>query len=235
MNIEYNIYCDESCYLEHDNIKPMILGAVWCPKSDKDIAFQRLRELKTNHGLHPTCELKWNAVSPSKLDYYKDVVNYFFDNSNIHFRALVVPDKSELNHEAHGQSHDEFYYKMYFSLLKAILDPQCTYDIYLDIKDTLGQERIQKLQDVICNNAYDFNHHILKKIQLVRSHEVELIQLADFLAGAIGYAHRSLQTSKAKLEIIELIKKRSGKSLLRSTLYKEDKMNIFVWKGQKHE
>lgn len=26
----YNIYCDESCYLEHDGINVMAFGAIWC-------------------------------------------------------------------------------------------------------------------------------------------------------------------------------------------------------------
>ena len=27
----YNVYYDESCHLEHDRQKAMVLGAVWCP------------------------------------------------------------------------------------------------------------------------------------------------------------------------------------------------------------
>ena len=42
--MEYNIYCDESCHLEHDGIKPMAIGAVWCPREAKDTIFSRLRE-----------------------------------------------------------------------------------------------------------------------------------------------------------------------------------------------
>ena len=29
----YNVYCDETCHLEHDNSNVMVLGAVWCPQS----------------------------------------------------------------------------------------------------------------------------------------------------------------------------------------------------------
>lgn len=116
--MEYNIYCDESCHLEHDGIKPMAIGAVWCPREAKDTIFARLREIKVEHGLTHTCELKWNAVSPSKLAYYKDVMNYFFDNQDLHFRVLIVKDKSELNHAAFHQTHDSFYYKMYFAILR---------------------------------------------------------------------------------------------------------------------
>jgi len=31
MRDTYNIYCDESCHLEHDGIPTMVIGAVWCP------------------------------------------------------------------------------------------------------------------------------------------------------------------------------------------------------------
>lgn len=233
--MEYCVYSDESCHLEHQKeIKPMVLGAVWCPKMEKDEIFKRLKEIKVKHGLSSVCELKWNAVSPSMLSYYEDVVNYFFDNSNLHFRALIIPDKTLLRHQDFNQTHDEFYYKMYFDLLKTIFDPKSSYEIYLDIKDTRGQKKVERLQNVLCNNAYDFNKRVVKKIQQVRSHEVELVQLADFLLGAICYVHRGLRTSESKLRIIELIKERSGYSLLKTTLYKEDKMNIFIWKPRKN-
>ena len=31
MSQPYNVYCDESCHLEHDRQSIMVLGAVWCP------------------------------------------------------------------------------------------------------------------------------------------------------------------------------------------------------------
>ena len=61
---------------------------------------------------------------------------------------------------------------------------------------------------------------------------MELIELADFLVGAVIYAQRDLKTSTAKVAIIERIRERSGYSLKKNTLYKEDKMNIFIWKGR---
>lgn len=205
--MEYNIYCDESCHLEHDGIKPMAIGAVWCPKEAKDIIFTRLREIKVEHGLKPHCELKWNAVSQSKLAYYKDVMNYFFDNQDLHFRVLLVRDKSVLDHAAYHQSHDSFYYKMYFDMLKNIIEPTSSYNIYLDIKDTRGQDKVNRLLEYLRTTKYDFDRNVVREIQQVRSHEVELVTLADFLIGAVTYAHRGLTTSYAKLELIEMFKR----------------------------
>ena len=59
------------------------------------------------------------------------------------------------------------------------------------------------------------------------------MQLVDILIGAIGYENRIFEDgfvkSQAKLEVIDLIKRRSNYSLTRSTLLREDKCNLFVW------
>lgn len=233
MLIEYNIYCDESCHLENDKQKIMALGAVWCPKGRKDEIFKRLRELKVKHGLKPTFELKWNKVSHTKQEYYEDVVDYFFDSEELHFRVLIVPDKSLLDHKTFGQTHDDFYYKMYFDLLKVIFDPKHGYNIYLDIKDTRSQCKVEKLKKILRNTHYDYSKSIVRGIQQVRSHEVELIQLTDFLTGAFSYVHRGLSSNRTKLALIDRIKKRSGYSLVQTTLSKEDKVNVFIWKPRK--
>lgn len=227
----FNIYCDESCHLEHDGEKAMVLGGVWCPADKKDEIFRRLREIKEEHGLNKRFEIKWNKVSKGQLAFYMDVINYFFDNGDLHFRVLVVPNKQELNHEAFDQSHDAFYYKMYFNLLKTLFEPDCAYNIYIDIKDTRGQKKVDKLHEVLCNNHYDFNRELIKKVQQVRSEEVELVALADLLIGAMSYLHRGKTTSEAKLKLIERIKERSKYNLMASTLYRENKFNIFVWRG----
>ena len=235
MRQEYNIYCDESCHLEHDGQKSMVLGALWCLKTISQDAFERIRDIKDKHHISRTFEIKWNKVSPSQVEFYLDLIDFFFDDDHLHFRALVVPDKSILDHSSHGQSHDEFYYKMYFDLLKVIFDPRDAYNIYLDIKDTRSQDKIEKLHKILASSNYDFSRQIIRKIQHVLSHEVELLQIADLFSGAVSYVHRGLQTSKAKTQLIEKIRHRSRYSLLNTTLYRESKMNIFVWKPRASE
>ena len=132
--MEYNIYCDESCHLENDHIKVMVLGGIWCAKEKKREISKRIREIKSDFGLAPEFEIKWNKVSPAKKDFYLRLIDYFFDDDDIHFRALVVSNKSVLNHDRFNQTHDDFYYKMYFDLLKVIFTPSNCYNIYIDIK-----------------------------------------------------------------------------------------------------
>jgi len=229
MSQTYNIYCDESCHLENDHQKVMVLGAIWCPlEKTRKISIQ-IRDIKKKHGLSPKFEIKWTKVSPAKLDFYRELVDYFFENEYLHFRALIVPDKSKLNHEAYKQDHDTWYYKMYFEMLKTIISPNEHYRIYLDIKDSRGGNKIAKLHDVLCNNMYDFSRDIIERIQIVRSHEIEILQITDLLVGAISYINRGLSNSSAKLSLINHIKQRTGYTLTKKTLLRENKFNLFIW------
>lgn len=208
----------------------MVLGAIVCPKDKTQMAFKQIRSLKTLHKLDPAFEIKWTKVSPAKEKFYRDVIEYFFDQDFLSFRALIIPDKSIINHEKFNQDHDTWYYKMYFNMLKVIISPEDTYNIYVDIKDTRGNDKIRKLHDVLSNEHYDYNKEIIHKIQLVHSHEIELLQLADVLIGAMSYINRDLNTSTAKVNLIGLIKRKTGYTLTRNTLYKEKKFNLFVWR-----
>ena len=138
--------------------------------------------------------------------------------------------KDIIDHKKFNQTHDDFYYKMYFDLIKVILEPSNSYNIYIDIKDTQSQEKVDKLKEVLRSSHYDYDKKIIKNLQQIKSHEVELLPLADLLIGAVGYLHRGLNSNAAKVSIIKRIQERSGYSLLNSTLYKEMKTNIFIWK-----
>jgi hypothetical protein len=227
-DITYNIYCDESCHLENDK-GPMALGAIWCDKDKLSKISSYIRSIKKKHNMPAAFEIKWTKVSASKFTFYADLINYFFDETELHFRAIIIPEKNKLNHSAYNQTHDEWYYKMYFLLIKQILEPSNQFNIYIDIKDTRGSEKVQKLREILSNNAYDFDKRIVKKTQQVRSHETIIMQLTDLLIGSLTYLHRKRASSYAKLQLIELIKKRSGHVLMNSTLPKENKFNLFVW------
>jgi len=179
--------------------------------------------------MKPEFEIKWTKVSPAKIRLYLDIVDLFFDDDDLHFRALLVPDKVKLRHDVFGQSHDDWYFKMYFDMLKFILSPDACYRIYLDIKDTRSAVKIAKLHDVLCNNIYDFSRRIIECVQTVRSHEMEILQLTDLLIGAVSYVNRGLTTSPAKQALVERIKECTHYSLKQSTLLREDKFNLFRW------
>ncbi len=224
-----NIYCDESCHLENDNQKSMVLGALWCPKVKAEIYNNEISEIKKKHNLSQFFEIKWSKVSNAKVDFYRELIDYYFIKEDLGFRAWVIPDKSILNHDTHFQTHDDWYYKMYFYLLRNIISSEQIYHIYLDIKDSRSKEKLKNLHQILSNVNYDFNRSIIQKMQHVHSHDICLLQMSDLFLGAISYHFRNLKTNSAKLDLIKRIANKSGFSLNKSTLPTEKKLNLFIW------
>ena len=226
-----HIYCDESGHLEHDavTVPVMVLGAVWHDGLRARHVAERIREIKAEYGLNPHSELKWSKVSRRSLAAYRAILDYFFDDDDLHFRAVVIPDKSALDHERFDQDHDRFYYKCYFTLLKQIIDPDSRIRVFVDLKDTRGGEKLRELHQILANSHFDFDRRIIESIDQVRSEHVEQVQLADLLIGAVAYANRGLTSSPPKLALVDRLRKRSGRSLTQSTLLRESKLNILIW------
>lgn len=227
-----DVYCDESCHLLHDGEDVMVLGAVAVPHDQRLEIADQIRGLKQDHGLSRSFEVKWTKVSPGQLTFYEALVDFFFDNPDLEFRGLVAHQKSALRHEDFGQDHDTWYHKMYWEMLRVVISPRARYRIYIDIKDTRGGAKARTLYEVLSNTYHDWNHDIVERIQIVRSHELEILQVADLMVGALGYASRGRSTSAAKMAVIRRIEERSGHSLARSTTLGAPKFNIFHWHPQ---
>ena len=103
------------------------------------------------------------------------------------------------------------------------------YYVYVDIKDTKGSEKINKLKEVLNNVVGYFYDETVKNIQLVRSDQIQLMQLSDLLIGAVSYSNRGLNSNPAKVKLIEHIEESSGRSIKKTTPKVETKFNIFKW------
>jgi hypothetical protein len=227
----YNIYCDESCHLERDHIKTMVIGAIWCKAERSHAIARRIRDIKLKHDLSANFEIKWTKISPAKSRFYSNLIEYFFDEDDLHFRGVIIPDNGLLDHAGHKQSHNDWYYKMCFTMLEPIIDPRNKYLVYLDIKDTRGVEKCCRLLDVLRSSRHDLEGNIVDRVQQINSRESNILQLGDLLIGAIGYHNRGLSTSLAKREMIQLIQSISHKSLDRTTWLREPKLNLLRWQA----
>jgi len=229
---DLNVYCDESCHLEHDGQSVMLLGAIWCPRGEASGISRSIREIKEAHGARG--ELKWTKVSPSRGAFFNALVDFFFETPLLNFRCLVVREKGALDHSYFNRgSHESFYYKMYFYLLRNILMVENRYWVYLDIKDTRSQMSVSKLREILSNSLLDFEQTTIERIQQIRSTESELLQLADFLIGAISYVSRGLESSATKSALVERIKSKCHLTLTHSTPPWEEKFNLFFFQPRK--
>jgi hypothetical protein len=215
----FNIYCDESCHLENDHKPFMFLGSICSAYNQVKLHTESITELKKKH--HFYAEIKWTSVSLSKIHFYNDLIDYFFA-SDLSFRIIGI-EKAKINYDLYPKSYDEFYYTMYYNLLNHELNNLYTYNVYLDIKDTLSASKVNKLKNVLNTKS-----GIFRNVQNIRSHESILMQLADFLMGAVSYLHNNnLQQNQAKVQLIEKICDLSSDTLSGTNC--SDKFNLFFY------
>ena len=230
-----NIYCDESCHLEHDREKFMVIGGIRCDSNIRKQVINDIYSIKEHYSIPLFSEIKWNQVSPCNLEYFKSLVDFFFMSDYLKFRAIII-DKSKINNNFYNQTQDDFYYKMYYQMLIGLIDRTKHNYIYIDKKDTKGYLKIQKLQYFLCQKLYDFDKNNISRIQCVDSSELPILQLADLLIGAIGYKNRNISSpGAAKPLLVDYISKKSGLSLTRSTFPSENKFNLFFINLQQRE
>jgi hypothetical protein len=227
------IFCDESCHIQHDGSKAMALGAIYCLSQYKDDIKKSLRKIKADYGFGIQ-EIKWSRLSKKYLPMYKKIIDYFFETNSLSYRAVLITDKESLSFPE-GSTFDEWYYKMYYLLLFYIISKtEATYAIFLDRKDTNGRKKVEKLEDVLDSAAHDFMR--IERIVEVDSQCNDFVQLADFFTGAMTFYCRGFSSGQkhddAKKAIVEYIAKKTN--ITRTALIQESKFNLLYWNGKRY-
>ncbi len=146
---------------------------------------------------NPGAEASGSAVSPSKLGMYTDLVEFFFQEPVLQFSALVIPDKSILDYSLYIQTHDDWYYRMYYEMF---IQEYGKKKKPMRFTSTSRTRARQKGRQSYCGRYSacrmgDPTLQTVKRIQIVRSHEVQIVQLVDVMLGAIAYYARGLSSS----------------------------------------
>lgn len=228
---QYSFFIDESCHLEHDRSPVMCVGAIRVPEDKYQQYKEDIKSIKQKYGiLH---EVKWNTVSNTHVQMYKELIDYFFA-SEMGFRCVLVTYKDRLDNLSFNKGeHDNFYYKLIYYLLYNPYAYEYTegfgYKVFLDIKDTKGRKKLDKITRIFANQFHGkspFTH-----FQHIRSHESQFIQLTDLFIGAVAYKARHLDyepgASPAKVELVNYLESKSGYTLDEGTIPFESKFNIF--------
>lgn len=221
VDMNYKIFCDESCHLQNDGWDVMVLGALKCPEDEYEKIKADIKAIKLKH--KTPFEIKWQKLSNSRIELYKELIDYFMD-SNLTYRAVIVINKRDLDHHQFSQTHSEFYYKTYYLVLKKMMQASDTYKIYMDFKDTKGREALDELTEIF-NNSKELP---LPYMQHIRADESQLIQLADLFTGAVSYKNRDLDQSETKQTVIAYLEERLGLNLDMTSPYKFTKFNLFI-------
>lgn len=224
--MKYEIYCDESCQdvftSQNTQCKYMFIGGLWLPADKRESLKDELHAIRVKHKMFS--EIKWNKVSASKIDFYIDLINYFFDkNDDMRFRCVVV-EKSKVNLVKYHDADAELgFYKFYYQLLHHWILDFNTYAIYLDIKTSRVKNRLKTLHQ--CLNRANLSSEI-KILQALPSQENIFIQITDLLLGAVNAKFNGQVSGEAKKKIVECIDSRLGHKIT-ATSKGYPKFNIF--------
>ena len=221
---EIQIYADESCHLKNDNKEYMILGAIKGTETEVLNISQKIEQLKQKPGISAQGEIKWNKISPGNVDLYRECIDIFME-SQLSFR-YVAANKSVLDHNRFHQTHSEWYYKMYYELLNKMVGYNDCYNIFFDPKDSGVKKDTVKLKEIL-GRRYNVN------VSPIDSNSHQMMQLVDILIGCIKYEFNGGNTSYAKRDIYEHLKKNVSINLHITSRLSEKKVNAFVWNGDK--
>ena len=224
-----NFYIDESCHLLKDDSDYMVLGSLFCDKSNVRYISKQIKQIKKNSNIPASFEIKSTKVSESKAEFYLELLQFFISCDYLHYRAVVI-NKKQLRHDRFNQTHDEFYYKMMYILMKKA---QYGFEnnIYIDYKDVLSFQKSQKLKEYL-NRTTEFNEIGIEfSAQPINSKESLLMQMCDLITGLVTYAYRGLNSNAGKLKMIVFLENELDIKL--NKLNYNRKLNIFEWKGRK--
>lgn len=211
--MEYVVYCDESRHDGAEQNRFMSIGSLWLPRGKKPELTKQFRALRESVGLKG--EVKWSKVSEKKLEAYRKLVDFFFDQPDLRFRVIVV-DQSKVDvYRFHAGDRELGFYKFYFEMLEKWIEPGSRYLVLLDFKRDEGADRHGTLRRVLENTTK--GKAWIDDLTVIDSHESPLAQLNDLLTGAVAATWCGLRQGGAKEKLTAYITKRRGASLKTAT------------------
>lgn len=222
-------YCDESRqqYFGAGKDAPrnsyVLLGSIWINAADRSGLKEGIHALRVKHDV--LGEFKWNRVSPSRLAFYTDLVDYFFA-SPARFRCIVLPASQLDAVQFHEGDNELMFYKFYYQLLHHWILDGNAYRFFLDMKTNRVRGRLKELERVLRNANMLAT---VEQVQALPSHQLDLLQLADVLMGAVGYHFHQGTTSTAKVSVVRRIEAHLRRGI-GPTPRDDKKFNVFRWR-----
>ena len=226
--MKFDVYCDESRPDLFASKKPgakyMVIGSVWLQADDRAEFKAAIHALRDKHRIGG--EFKWQKVSPSRAEFYKELIHWFVQaGDRLRFRCIAV-DREKVNLLKYHESDQELgFYKFYYQMLHHWIMDFNEYAIFCDSKKNHDPKRIHTLQR--CLDASNLSS-LVQNVQAIQSSESVLIQLADVLTGiaAAGLNH-SATGNTAKATLVRCLEDQLNRTIAH-TWRGEQKFNVFV-------
>ena len=225
MNID--VYCDEAYPDLFSTNKPqaqyLIIGSVWLRSDDRERFKADIHSLRNRYKIGG--EFKWTKVSPSKADFYKELMAWFHkQGENLRFRCIAIDHQQVDLIHFHQNDQELGFYKFYYQMLHHWIHPFNRYRIFCDFKSNRLRNRLHTLKTCLIHSNLTA---AIETLQSVRSRESVLIQLTDVLVGiASARLNDRLTSGGAKECTVAHLEGLLGRGIT-STALCEKKFNVF--------
>jgi len=225
--MRFEVYCDESrpdlLSSKKASARFMVIGSIWLRADDRATFKEDIYDLRNKHKVGG--EFKWQKVSPSRLDFYKDLTAWFnATGDRLRFRCIAV-EQSQVNLKLYHENDQELgFYKFYYQLLHHWILDCNEYSIFVDFKRNRLRDRHAVFQRCL---SWSNLSSVVNSVQAIRSEESMLIQLADVLTGLAAYRlNDQINGNSAKFMLLDHFETVLGKKITPS-VKAEQKYNVF--------
>lgn len=225
--MKFEVYCDESRPDLLSSAKTggqfMVIGSLWLHAEDRTTFKTEIHKLRDQHKIGG--EFKWQKVSPSRKEFYQELIEWFHaKEDHLRFRCIAV-DQSQVNLKLYHEDDQELgFYKFYYQLLHHWILDFNEYAVFVDFKSNRLRDRLAVLRRCL---DYSNLSSTVGGVQAVRSEESVLIQLVDVLTGMAAYRlNDQLRTASAKADVLDRFEDLRGKKIS-PTRKAEQKFNVF--------
>ncbi len=199
ITVNYTVYCDESRHSGGLGCQFAVIGGLWVQRDSRDSINQDLSTLKKKVGLG--AELKWSRVSLKKLDAYKAISEYFWNNEHLNYRAIIVDQSSVDYRKFHGGDKELGFYKFYYEMIEKWIFSENDYNILLDFKNNTDAKRLPNLHKVLQNYGQP-RAITISNLTSIDSNQSNIAQLCDVLTGATAADANGTSVGTPKAEMI---------------------------------
>lgn len=226
--MKFEVYCDESrpdlLCSKHPAAQYMVIGGLWLPADERARLKSDIHALRDKHRIGG--EFKWQKVSPSRIDFYRDLADLFISKGDqLRFRCIAVDHKQVDLLRFHGNDQELGFYKFYYQMLHHWILDCNQYSIFCDFKSNRVGTRLSELSRCLANSNLTSD---IVNVQAIRSKESVLIQAVDVLTGvAAARLNNNLKAGSAKWELVTHFEQALG-CQIQATYCTEQKFNVFV-------
>lgn len=225
--MRFDVYCDESRHdllcSKHPAARYLVIGSLWLENGNRQQFKTEIHALRDRYKIGG--EFKWLKVSPSRLDFYKALIDWFFEKqSQLRFRCIAVAHDQVNLIQYHQNDQELGFYKFYYQMLHHWILDFNEYAIFCDWKPNKDRKRLQVLQRCLsCANLSS----TISTVQALASDESVLLQVVDVLTGiSSAKLNNALGEGKAKEQLVQHVEQRLGRRIAH-TYRSEAKFNVF--------